>query len=235
MPTAALSTPVGPQHLATWPVQFGATAAENLARPSISTQSLYNSDLTRAASMLAKFDWAIYGFNSGHMLSTMRDRGFPFNVVLACDPFVHGRALFRKLLDCQIISDSASAMLDHIRSSGITSQLMGYTIHSHRYVSSEPTSRFWEIQYNITKQLWLIRSLSIVVAFVHPDHNCRAVSLSFEKRLRTDRWIISDKTISYPDYGDSTPDSCRLILGVHSNTKPSCTAIEIIPPPSVPS
>jgi hypothetical protein len=185
--------------------------------------------------MLAKFDWAIYGFNSGHMLSTMRDCGFPSNVVLACNPFVHGRSLFRELSDCQIITDSASAMLDHIRSSGITSQLMGYTIHSHRYVSSKPTSRFWEIQFNIVKQLRLIRSLSIVVAFVHPDHDCRAVSLSFQKRLRTDGWIISDKTISYPDYGDSTPGSCRLILGVHSNTKPSCTAIELIPPPSVPS
>ena len=57
----------GLQHLATWPVTFGMQA------PSTSADSrcLYNSDLTLAAGMLARYDWAVYGFNSGHFLSSI--------------------------------------------------------------------------------------------------------------------------------------------------------------------
>jgi hypothetical protein len=44
---------------------------------------------------------------------------------------------------------------------GITSKLTGYLIHSHHYYSREPTKHFWEMQCQIIKQLWIIRSLSI--------------------------------------------------------------------------
>jgi len=93
-PSVAVDTTImhgtGLQHLATWPVTFGMQA------PSTSADSrcLYNSDLTLAAGMLARYDWAVYGFNSGHFLSLIRDLGLPFNVVLACDPFANGQALF---------------------------------------------------------------------------------------------------------------------------------------------
>ncbi len=87
---------VGMQHLANWPVLFG-TAALRAAGSNTSALSLYNSDLTRAVEMLAHFDWAIYGFNSGHFWSTIRKCGLPFRVVLACNPFVHGQALLREV------------------------------------------------------------------------------------------------------------------------------------------
>jgi hypothetical protein len=55
---------------------------------------LYNLDITRAASMLAHFDWAVYGFNSGHIFSTIREHTLPFTVILACNPYVNGCSLF---------------------------------------------------------------------------------------------------------------------------------------------
>jgi hypothetical protein len=118
------------QHLANRPVLFG-TAALTAAGSNTSAWSLYNSDLTRAAGMLAHFDWAIYGLNSGHFWSTIRKRGLLFRVVLACDPFVHRRALLREVSGCRITTNGAPALLDHIHGSGITSKLTGYLIHSH--------------------------------------------------------------------------------------------------------
>jgi hypothetical protein len=74
-----------------------------------------------------------------------------------------------------------------------------------------------------------------VVAFVRPDHNNPAVSLSFVKKLAADGWVITDTNVLYPDYGNSIVGSCRLIVAVHSNTEPSCAALALQPPPQIPS
>ena len=173
----------GLQHLATWPVTFGMQAPS----PSSDSCCLYNSDLTSAAGMFARYDWAVYGFNSGHFLLSIRDLGLPFNVVLACDPFANGRALFQEFPNCPTTLFSAPSLLDHVRGSGLTSKMTGYLIHLHQYTTSEPTTKFWELQASIVTKLRLIRSLSIVAAFVHPDHDSRAVSTGFVAKLRTDR------------------------------------------------
>ena len=68
--------------------------------------------------------------------------------------------------------------------------LTGYLVHSHRYSGSDTTSRFWDLQSPIVAQLRIIRALSIVVAFVHPDHNNRAVSNSFAKNLTANGWLV---------------------------------------------
>jgi hypothetical protein len=47
-------------------------------------------------------------------------------------------------------------MLDYVHGSSVTSKLTGYLIHSHWYSSTEPTSRSWEIQFNIVLQLHII-------------------------------------------------------------------------------
>jgi hypothetical protein len=157
--------------------------------------------------MLAHFNWVIYSFNSGLFLSTISKSSLPFKVVLAFNPFVHDCALFSKLSECKLIMNSAPEMLDHIWGSGITSKLAGYIIHSHRYTSTESTSRFWNIQSNIVRQLCIIWSLSIIIAFVHPNQGSM-VSLTFVKHLHADGWIIMDTNISYPNFGDSIPGGC---------------------------
>ena len=163
----------GSQHLSNWPVSFGFSST--LPDAGLPARAFYNSDLSHTAGLLSHFDWAVYGFNSGHFVHTFRDVGLPFRIVLAADPFANGLALLQELTTCPTILSSAPALLDYIRGSGLTSKLMGYLIHSHRYQGSEPTRKFWDLQAHIVMQLRLIRSLSIFTAFVHPDHDGRAV------------------------------------------------------------
>ena len=224
----------GVQHLATWPLRFGldhTCANSNLMQ----LRTLYNSDITRKASMIAHFDWAVYGFNSGHFLTTISEKGMPFRIVLACNPYSNGRALFRSMTPCTHNFDGASALLDHVRSSGINSKLTGYLIHSHQYSGLDTTSHFWDLRSQIVAQLRIICALSIVVACVHPDHDNRAVSNSFAKKLTADGWLVTEQQISFPNYGDSVVGVCRLIVAVHSNSAPDCSLFELCPPPQIPS
>jgi hypothetical protein len=120
---------LGFQNLLNYAVHFGTyagprTGHAHTARP------LYNLDITVAASILLKFDWAVYGFNGGHFSLMITELGMPFNIVLACDPYANGWALFKEISLCPTILSSAPALLDHIHASGITAPLTGYLIHS---------------------------------------------------------------------------------------------------------
>jgi hypothetical protein len=63
------------QYLLNWPVSFGEYSSESTPVVSTTICSLYNSNLTADAWSLSCFDWAVYGFNSGHFshLSTRWD------------------------------------------------------------------------------------------------------------------------------------------------------------------
>ena len=159
----------------------------------------------------------MYSFNSGHFVSTILKRNLPFDIILACNPHAHGRALFDEFTTCPCILPSASALLDHIRGSGDQSLIDGYLIHSHRYQTSEPTTAFWAIQTSIVIQLQAIRRLRVFIAFVHPDHDSRSVS-KFVTQLDRSGWIISSTKCSFPDYGDSVIGTATIIVGVHTNT-----------------
>ena len=138
--TPTTSNRTGLQHLAIWPVSFGLNPGvpSYPVDPTVSTRTLYNADLTSAAGLLLSwYDWAVYGFNSGHFLSTIRELNLPFNVVLACDPFANGCALFQEFAHCPTILSGMPALLDYVQGSGLTSQLMGYNIHSHCYAASQ--------------------------------------------------------------------------------------------------
>jgi hypothetical protein len=122
------------------------------------------------------FVWAIYGFNLGHVLSTMSKRNLPFHVVLACNPYESNQALFHEFVWCPLVLPSAAALLDHTCGLGDQGPIDGYLIHSHRYQNSEPATAFWTIQASIVAQLCIIQKLNVFVAFVHPDHDGRAVT-----------------------------------------------------------
>ena len=85
---------LGLQHLSNYPVRFGLSQPAPATNPSA---PLYNSDVTCAASILSLFDWAVYGFNSGHFISNIREHGLPFRITLGCDPFASGRALLKEM------------------------------------------------------------------------------------------------------------------------------------------
>jgi hypothetical protein len=165
-------------------------------------------------------------------ISSIWSLRLPFNITLSADPFVNGRSLFTGFSTTPSpILSGASALLHHVRSSGITSILLGYLIHSHRYLTTEPTSRFWEIQALIVMQLRLTRSLSIIMAFMHPEHDSRAVTLNFVNWLRKDGWIITDTSIMYSNFGDSVSGGCRFIVAIHHNTEASCPPFKVVAPP----
>jgi hypothetical protein len=84
---ATIPATAGLQHLQNLPVSFG-RFPQSLVTSDVALHCLYNFKLTQAASMLAHFDWAIYGFDSGHFLLMIKEHGYPFHVVLACNPFV---------------------------------------------------------------------------------------------------------------------------------------------------
>jgi hypothetical protein len=93
---------------------------------------------------LSCFDWAVYGFNSGHFISSIRLLGLPFAIVVASNEYANSRSLFTKLSTCTgPILGGCRALLDHIKASRITSKLSGYLVHSRRYDSTKPTSQFW--------------------------------------------------------------------------------------------
>jgi hypothetical protein len=143
----------GMQYLSNWPISFGNFLLGSTATPS-SVRSIYNSDLTAAARSLSRFDWAVYGFNSGYFISSIRSLGLLFAIVLASDDYVHGCSLFTELSDCTgPILSGCHALLDHVKASRITSKSSGYLIHSKRYDSTQPTSQFWQLQASIITQL----------------------------------------------------------------------------------
>ncbi len=105
----------GMQYLSNWPVSFGDLPADSMAITS-TVCSLYNSDLTAATCSLSRFDWAVYGFNSGHFISSIRTLGLPFAIVLASDNYAHGRSLFTELSACTgPILGECHALLDHVK------------------------------------------------------------------------------------------------------------------------
>ncbi len=227
----------GMQYLSNWPVSFGNFPSGSTATPS-SVCSLYNSDLTVATWSLSRFDWVVYGFNSGHSISSIRSLGLPFAIVLASDDYVHGCSLFTELSTCTgPILGGCRALLDHVKASGITSKLSGYLIHSKCYDSMQPTSRFWQLQASIVTQLQITRLLLIVTAFVHPNHDSHAVSLQFITSLKSDGWLVSNQTITFTKFGDSVTDNCRLIVAVHSHTEEKCCLPKVVitPPPIPPN
>jgi hypothetical protein len=105
---------VGLQHLLNYPVCFG-TSTQSVDECTSPVRFLYNSDVTLAAIIFAKFDWAVYSFNSGHFASTFKEHKLPFNVVLACNPFANKWALFKDVCTCPMILSSMPLLrLDHI-------------------------------------------------------------------------------------------------------------------------
>ena len=219
----------GMDHLANVPVHFG--TFDSTAAPAADARALYNSDLTLSASQLCKFDWAVYGFNSGHFVSSSRARSIPFNVVLACDIIPSARALFNEFTKCKLIFSSLSAMLDHIRSSGHTSLLHGYMIHSPHLVGREANSKFWDLQSAVIDQLRTIRRLQCFAVFLHPRHDSNPVR-RFKSKLTRGGWVLSETPVHYPNYGDSVCDRCTVITGFHDSTASTVAAMNAPTPPN---
>jgi len=125
---------------------------------------------------------------------------------LTCDTSEAGPSLFNEFAPKATVFSSGNDLLNHIRASGHQSVISGYLINSYHFQTSKITSSFWKLQLSIIAQLHLIRSLSIVMAIVIPDHDGRAVR-SFIKGLESAHWKVSRRAVSYLEIGDSISDS----------------------------
>jgi hypothetical protein len=143
------SRDLGPTSLGIRPVEFGTFHTPESASTDQPARELYNSEFTALAYSVMRFRWAAYGFNSGHFISTIKQRNLPFSIVLACDPYAHGCALLNEVAKFQNVLHGASALLNHIGASGNASPIEGYIIHSHCYQSSKPSTAFWLLQASI--------------------------------------------------------------------------------------
>ena len=194
---------------------------------------LYNSNITEAGWSLLHYDWCVFGFNSGHFISSITEDNLPFTIRYACDPMASGRALFAEFGNCISVFGSQSEFLNHIRSSGDTNPIYGYLIHSPPCSSVDFATQFWQAQAAIVAQLRLINRLCVVVAFVHPDHDGRAVAC-FKATLQRARWLVSTTIVAYPTLGNSVDSVwCNVITAVHTSTMPDVRAIRLILPPQV--
>ena len=193
---------------------------------------LLNNDLPTAARLMSTFDWAVYGFNNGHFLSTWQRRNLPFHVALCADPHSQGRALFKEFSDCNTIVSGLKQLLDHVRSSPSTARLHGYLIHSPRFLTSTSTIGFWRMQASVVTQMLSTRSLSTFVAFMHPDNDSAGVD-DFIRILKREGWRISSNQIYFPDYGDSIASYTFVVFGVHKSSDTVVEPIALRPPPQI--
>lgn len=181
------------------PIKFGTFPPRSDPSQHRPTLTLYNNDLTAAAKFITRFGWAVYTFNNDHFILAIRNRNLPFHITLAADPNQEGRALLGKFTDCKTILHGVKDLYDHIRSSGISSQLQGYLIHSHRLPSTETTTTFWQLQASIVTQLRSSRSLSMAIAHIPPDHDSHTAS-KFRTALQKTGWIITTTDVYFPTF-----------------------------------
>jgi hypothetical protein len=217
-------------HLANIPVVFGVFDDVTPA----STHAALNNDIPAIAQRVLQFSWAIYSFGGGHFLSTISLRGIPFRVALACDIYEFGRALFKEFLHCPHVFGSGNDLLHHIRSSGDSSQIHGYLIHSPRFKDSNTTLTFRQVQTTIIAQLRCLHDLQVFVAIIIPDHDGRCIK-SFTRQVKISGWCTSAfNDVFFPNHGDTVSGRCNIIIGVHSSCSSTVDPIDLKPSPPIP-
>ncbi len=112
------------------------------------------------------------------------------------------------------------ALLDHICVSGDQSTIDGYMIHSHQFQSSKPTSAFWALQTSIVTQLHTIRSLSLFVVFVHPDHNSSS-NLHFINNLSQTGSVTPSMHMELTYYENKIVRHTTVIVGINNSAESS--------------
>ncbi len=221
----------GNPHFENVPVHIGnRTQSDHFPPPS---RQLLNSELALYAHQATRYDWAVYSFSNGHFSSSIKSHGLPFSICLACDTSESGRSLFNEFAPQATVFSSENDLLNHIRASGHQSIISGYLINSYCFHTSEITTSFWKLQLSIIAQLRLIRSLSLVVAIIIPDHDGRAVK-SFVKGLEAAHWKVSLWAVSYLTIGDPISDSCSVIIAVHSSCASNVEPLVLKTPQLVP-
>eukprot|EP00956_Cyclotella_meneghiniana_P018530 scaffold30928_cov30-Cyclotella_meneghiniana.AAC.3 len=219
-------------NLATIPIQFGQFESNINTAKIYECSPLYNNDVVFAARAITTLDWAVYAFNTGHFVDNFTQQDRQCRVVLAADPYLEGRSCFSEFTDCKCILSGAADLLNHIRSSGDSSLIDGYIIHSHQLPSTSSVSKFWQLHATIITELHKLRGLSMFIAFLSLENDSHPLQ-QLDSSLSNRGWIITCQLISFPAYGDSVSGNCKVMIGVHSQCDSSVQPINIPNPPTV--
>ena len=195
---------------------------------------LYNNDTPLLASELSSFAWAIYGFNSGHFVSSLLASSVASEVVLAVDTRLSGQALFKEFTNCPVILDSAIKLLERINLSTATTTIHGYLIHAHRFLHHDTQHWFWKTQSQLIKALQTKRRLQVFVAHLHIDCNEMYVEV-FVRSVTRSGGVISSHHVYYPNFGDSVADEATFLIGNQRTTTAKPSAIMLPTPPAISS
>ena len=214
------------------PVEFGHLSPSQLSASE--GLVLYNNDIPLLASELSSFAWAVYGFNSGHFVSSLLGPSAADEIVLAADTRPVGRALFSEFTKCPVVLDSAIKLLERINLSTASTTIHGYLLHAHRFLHHDTQRRFWKTQIQLIKALQTKRRLQVFVAHLHVDCDEMYVE-QFVRSVARSGWVVSRQGVYYPDFGDSIADQGTFLIGIHRTTTAKPAAIRLPTPPATPS
>jgi hypothetical protein len=122
-------------HLSHVPVRFGEFNTVTSSGTQISTKH----KIPCFAQQIPRFSWAVYSFSGGHFASMVTSHNLSFCVKIVCNQYESGRALFCEFMMCNRIFSNGNKTMDCIHSSGDTSQVHGYLIHSLWFTDSDTT------------------------------------------------------------------------------------------------
>ena len=114
---------------------------------------LFGNEISQVARYSSSFSWAIYGFNSGHLFSTIASHNMAFELILAANICPSGHALFKQFSKYPSICDSYADLLRVITASQITVNVHVYLIHTQRILKTDTQRSFWLAQTRVVKAL----------------------------------------------------------------------------------
>lgn len=175
---------------------------------------LYNAGLVAAARYIMEFHWAVYSFNSGHFIASMRRESLPFRITLAVDPLLESRSCFKEFAKCNKILSNAPELLDHTRSSGNTSPLSGYLINGPQLLKRTDARSFLQLQTSIILQMRTICGLSMFLVLLLPENHLAYVK-QFITTLKLANWCVSSSQLHCSDFGNSYDLQLHVLFSIH--------------------
>ena len=126
----------------------------------------------------------VYGFGCGSFTSALLSESLPIDIVVAADPSTHGRALFHEFHHCNVVVDSASALLSHINN-GFSTTITCHCIHFHP-LPFDSKQLFWRTQSAIIHALRKHSQLQLPIIFI-PSSFDHGIMRRFMRLLRDNK------------------------------------------------
>jgi hypothetical protein len=224
--TAVASTPSNPR-LENIPILFGSILENSTA----TATPFLNNDIPTIAHQITKFNWALYGFNSGHFASTCRSNTIPFSVVVAADTNFHRRSLIKDQLACPTILDSADALLKY--ADNRNEPMHGFWITGPDIMSTTEQTTFLRTQATILQSFQRNSNLHIFVLHL-PSCFQYSITSKFIANCTKSNWHIFKEHFVFPFMGDCVDDNATFLIGVQKAVCFSEPDFSIPRPPVLP-